>query len=121
MNLVIKYVDNYADKFDVCGLFIMGEIEYNTFADLVITWFDDANFVELSFGTNEYMEYGNADDLLRTLCPIADDPAAVSFVVSFGDYGFGWNPVKQIIDVMASDDYFYSKYKNEFKVLGREA
>lgn len=105
MNLLLVYQADYADEFNVYGLRIVTSEEWKEIKE-------DVNNIEypleeLYFGTNEFMDYDSAKELLSGFNAIVLDDSDVKVFTLFmhktnGGYGshcFGWDPLHALYDI----------------------
>ena len=65
--LFIKYQDNWADEMNVIGGAIMTEIAYADYISDARKAFEKRPIIDFPVGSNEWIEYSNFDEFIRTL------------------------------------------------------
>lgn len=63
---IVTLEDNYADEFDIKDVKILNEKNFLQLKNNLNLLFKNG-YLEIYFGTNEYLEYNNINDLLRVL------------------------------------------------------
>jgi len=88
---LLKFRKNYADEFDVHGIKVMSDKEYDEFVTGIKKYFDNHEVSEMYFGSNEYLDFTSLEDVERclTVVDISDVHSAIRNIL--GD-SFGWFP-----------------------------
>lgn len=63
---IVTLEDNYADEFDIKDVKILNEKNFLQLKNNLNLLFKNG-YLEIYFGTNEYLEYNNINELLRVL------------------------------------------------------
>ena len=86
---LVVFQKNYADEFDVYGFTIMDAKEFNDFQLDVNT---SEYPVEKYFGTNEYIEFNDVEEVFESLSITDISGEQEDFIESRFGESFGWFP-----------------------------
>jgi hypothetical protein len=111
MNYLVKFGDDYADEFNVCGFCIVSKDVFDFQMRIVeLFWKENPGCTkEFYFGTNEFMEYSSYQDIQETLTVTEiSDEEILTFKKFFGeDYtdqiDFGVNQLLDFSDFFCDD------------------
>lgn len=86
--LMIKFQDNYADEFDIHGVWFSTEEDYEEFVTAIRKYFEKHTYREVYFGTNESVKYDCADSLLDCMTEVEISKCTYEEMSEkLGDYG----------------------------------
>lgn len=69
--ILVKFSSNWADEMDIEGLYVTTADELRDFINNVNKYFEHNDSINYCVGTNEYIDYESAEDLLscyETVC-----------------------------------------------------
>ena len=102
----------WADEFDVNGLWVTTQDEYNEFLEQL----DKVNFhgQEIYFGTNEWVEYESKEDLLRDLTTWEISEIFYDeFISIFGGDSHGIIDIPYLIERLVNEEEEYKEEEEE--------
>lgn len=100
MPFLIKFKKDWADEFDVHGIRVLSNEQWNKLKEAI----ENVKYpLEIYFGTNEDFVFTNSQDTLRELnVTEIEDCEADIFKQHFGNK-FGWDPIDQILEFYYED------------------
>lgn len=107
---LIKCNADYADEFDVDGFCIMNETDYRIFSENKKEFQEKYDCpIEVYFGTNEFLVFGDAFDMFRSITEKEITDTQFQALTDLGLESFGYIPA---VDIIMSKDYidYYNDY-----------
>lgn len=92
MYLLVKYEANWADEIDVSGFTVLTKEQWDQNVERIKRHFDEESELTCYIGTNEQIDYYNADEALQDfkVTEITDEQAEVLHQL----FGRSWGSVK---------------------------
>ena len=73
MKILVKFSNNWADEMDIEGLYVTTQEEHNEFIKKVHNYFKSNNELIYTVGSNEEIEFSNAEELLECYTVVCSD------------------------------------------------
>ena len=110
MPVLLKWKADWADEFDMVGIILLSDKEWNDFMEAVKRIPYPQEFY---FGTNEYYVFESPEELLQginsvTDLTLQDEETLKKFFPPLYEGQrpeFGWNPVDQVMEALSDEDY----------------
>lgn len=122
-DVLVKYDGNWADEIDLQGFIVMTDSEWKTYKKAIEHFYSDRNF-EVSVGTNEEVQFADADDYfnsfeVKKITPEESETLRKFFKTQISFY----DPIseKEVKLKVAQNGVMAFKYPDEYDIMDEDA